>query len=139
MSPDKTLSFNQTIPLLSNLAPSLYHQGATETSAPIIATVPAKDMTTSPVDTVSISPLLQQTLAEIKQEALKKEQVNNAENNNKPDGAIAKVQFFYNQSGDVGIKYLDSARRLVYQTPSVLMMQLKESLSNPDTSVDTKA
>ena len=138
MSPDETLSFNQTIPLLSNLAPSLYHQGATETSAPIIATVPVKDMTTSPVDTVSISPLLQQTLAEIKQEAVKKEQANDAKNNNEPDSA-AKVQFFYNQRGDVGIKYLDSARRLVYQTPSVLMMQLKESLSKPDSSVDTKA
>lgn len=139
MTPDETLSFNQAIPLLSNLASSLYHQGVTGTSAPMVGTVPVKDMTTSPVDTVSISPRLQQTLTDVKNDAVNKEQANDAKINHKHDSAIAKVQFFYNQKGDVGIKFMDSASRLVYQTPSELMMQLKESLSKSDTSVDTKA
>jgi F0F1-type ATP synthase membrane subunit b/b' len=60
-------------------------------------------------------------------------------NSGKSDGAAAKVQFVYDLNGELSIRYLDTADRLVYQSPSELMLQMKEAASKSDSSVDTEA
>ena len=108
----------------------------------------AKDGTSGPVDTVSISSLSRQAITDVKKEeavieGAQKENVKKEEtavaNNEKSDRAAAKVQFVYDLNGELSIRYMDSADRIVYQSPSELMQQMKESASKSDSSVDTEA
>lgn len=60
------------------------------------------------------------------------------EKTEKFDKSIAKVQFSYNLKGEISLRYLDTSNNLIYQVPSELMMQLKDSASKSETSVNTK-
>jgi hypothetical protein len=107
----------------------------------------SKDGAPAPVDTVSISSQSRQALTEVKKEEAvidwaKKEKVKKedaAAVNGKSDTAAAKVLFVYDLNGELSIRYMDTADRLIYQSPSELMKQMKEAASKSDSSVDTKA
>lgn len=91
------------------------------------------------VDTVDISAQSVKTVAEIKKDEQKKETVAAVGNSERPDRAMAKVQFVYSPKGDLSIRYMDTADRLIYQVPSELMLRFAEALSKSDSSVNTKA
>lgn len=101
------------------------------------STSPSTDTAPVPVDTVSISSQSQQKVTDAKKEETKKETSSN--NSDKPGAVAAKVQFVYNPKGEISIRYMDTASRIIYQTPSELMLSLKEALTKSDTSVDTNA
>lgn len=95
-------------------------------------------------DTVSISSQSRHALTAVKEvesqiEKAKKEETKRITNGGAGDKDIAKIQFVYNPKGDLSIKYMDTASRLIYQIPSELMLRLKESAQKADSSVDTKA
>ena len=90
-----------------------------------------------PVDTVSISSQSQQKAINLEKKDVQKEINHNI--SDKPGGAVAKVQFVYNPKGELSLRYMDTASRLIYQTPSELMQILKEALTKSGTSVDTNA
>lgn len=89
-----------------------------------------------PFDTVSISSQSQQKVTDAKKEETKKETNNKA--SDKLGATAAKVQFVYDPKGELSIRYMDTASRIVYQTPSELMLSLREALTKSETSVDTK-
>ena len=91
------------------------------------------------VDTVDISAKSLKTVTELKKDEQKKETVTAVGNSEKPDRAMAKVQFVYSPKGDLSIRYMDTADRRIYQVPSELMMRFAEALSRSDSSVNTKA
>jgi hypothetical protein len=135
----------QTLSLFSNAKSYSSPQEDKGTGSPG-ADVP-KDGVTAPVDTVNISSQSRQTLTDVrkeeavfggaKKEIVKKEDAASA--NGKFDMAASKVLFVYDQSGELSIRYMDTAERLIYQSPSELMKQMKEAASKSDSSVDTKA
>ncbi|MDD2900614.1 MAG: hypothetical protein PHI31_18130 [Desulfuromonadaceae bacterium] len=97
----------------------------------------AQDTRPFPVDTVSISSQSQQKAINLEKEDVQKEI--NQNTSDKSGGAVAKVQFVYNPKGELSLRYMDTASRLIYQTPSELMQRLKEALTKSGTSVDTNA
>lgn len=109
---------------------------------------PPRDNAPTLVDTVNISDQSRQAGGSIKAEqaqsdeskkqSVKREETNKAFNSAKSAGSTAKVQFVYNQKGDLSIRYMDNANRLIYQVPSELMLRLKEAAAKSASSVDTK-
>ena len=75
---------------------------------------------------------------EAKKVEAKKEADGGVNNNVSSEGASAKVQFVYNQKGDLITKYLDSSGDLIYQVPSKLMLLSQETDSKSKSSVDTR-
>ena len=79
---------------------------------------------------------------EAKKVDAKKETAGNANNNVNAEAATAKVQFVYNQKGDLITRYLNSSGELIYQVPSKLMLLTQEaelkSKSTSNSSVDTR-
>lgn len=119
--------------------PNPYSHDEKGGGAPGAGVTPAVDSKANLVDKVSISEELRQTMADVKKEEAKKEAAETVEKSAKPDVATAKVEFVYDLKGELSIRYLDSASRLIYQVPSELVLKLREALENSDTSVDTKA
>lgn len=116
-----------------------YSQDEKVTASLSGAEVSSKESKANPVDKVSISEELRQTMADVKKEVAKKEKADPQKSTQKLDMAAAKVEFVYDLKGELSIRYLDNASRLIYQVPSELMLSLRESLANSDSSVDTKA
>lgn len=56
-----------------------------------------------------------------------------------PAAAAAKVEFDYDNSGEKVMKFMDNSDRLVYQLPSELTLQLRESTDKADHIVNTMA
>ncbi len=90
------------------------------------------------VDTVSISSRSRQVAGdvtkEIPAEVAKKEKVKKEETTvrlkvESAERALSKVEFVYNQRGELIVKYLDASDRLIYQVPSELMLFQRESAS----------
>lgn len=119
-----------------------------EGGTPPPGAVAAKDGAPVPVDTVSISSESRQAVADVRKEEaeieralkgnVKKEETATAAGGTS-DMAAARVQFVYDQNGELSIRYMDSADRLIYQSPSELMQQMKEAASKSDSAVDTEA
>ena len=97
-------------------------------------------------DTVSISSQSRLAVAgeikkELAPEVTKKEKARKDEANARLSGGgfervLSKVQFVYNQRGELIVKYMDASDRLVYQIPSELVMLQKESALKGGTSLD---
>lgn len=149
MTPTIVSSLVQTLPLFSNAKPNLSapdEKGAGTSSADVTLT---KDGPPAPVDIVSLSSQSRQAMTEVmktealledaKKEKAKQDEANIVNNGGNTDRAMAKVQFVYNMNGDLSIRYMDTANRLIYQTPSELMLRLKETATGSESSVDTKA
>ena len=102
----------------------------------------------APAVTVSISTESRLALSDVKKEEVsfevaEREKANKDEAHAVSDesakGASSKVQFVYDQKGELSLRYLDASEGLIYQTPSELMLSLKEAALKADSSVDTKA
>jgi uncharacterized FlaG/YvyC family protein len=104
-----------------------------------IVAAPAKENKPAAVDTISISSQSRQAITDLENKKVKSEIAAAVAKGKQSDQAAAKVEFVYDLNGEVITKYLDSSNRLVYQTPSELMLRLKESTQKTDSSVDTKA
>ena len=71
-----------------------------------------------------------------KKEKSKKDEANARVNSEGFERALSKVQFVYNQRGELIVKYMDASDRLVYQIPSELMLFQKESALKGGASLD---
>lgn len=100
-----------------------------------------KDSKSIAVDTVSLSPELQQASADPSKKEAKIDEPNTLNNSDTPTSArsMAQVQFVYDLKGDLSVRYMDTADRLIYQVPSEFVMRMKEIASNTNSPVDTKA
>lgn len=136
MTPDMVSGITQSLPQAPNakLSPSSQEDKGTP---PPNAAVSTKDGTSLPVDTVTLSKQLQQPKPDVNKEEAKKEQAKN-ETNEKSNRAIAKAQFVYDLKGDLSIRYMDTADRVIYQVPSELMIFLREAAAKSEASVDMK-
>lgn len=144
MTPDLTISIDQTLPLFSNAKSPSPPQNEKETVSLIAATTLTKNSKPTIADTVSISSQLRQVINEVKNEKTalidaENTKSNIAINSTTSDKTAAKVDFVYDLNGDLITKYLDSSSRLIYQTPSQLMLRQKEADKKSDSSVSMKA
>ncbi|MBI2353524.1 MAG: hypothetical protein HYV06_00605 [Deltaproteobacteria bacterium] len=87
------------------------------------------------VDRVTI---MNKTL-ELKQEARKEEAEREEGSREQPSRTMNNILFAYNFRGDLRIRFMDSASKLVYQMPPVLVARLSDIMMRPDSSVNTKA
>ena len=132
------LNIDRSLPLLSNATSNPSNTEDKSLNASNSAVVLVKDSTSTAVDSVSISIQLQQALSDVNKKAVKKEEGSILNNSGTSDRTAAKVEFVYDQNGDVITKFMDTANRLVYQTPSELMLHLKETTAQSSSSVNTK-
>jgi hypothetical protein len=133
------MSIDQTLPLFSNTQSNPSSQEFKGNGSASSGAVPPKENTPLPVDTVSISTQSLQTITDARKEAAKKKEALTVINGGKTDqAAAAKVEVVYDQKGALITKYMDTADRLIYQTPSELTLLLRETVTKPDSSVDTK-
>lgn len=136
-------SVAQTLSLFSHAksqAPPRNEKGSSSPGAGVDAT---KDGMSVAIDRVSISSQSRQAMSGVKKEdaaleEARREKVIN-EDAVRANNAAAKVQFVYDLNGELSIRYMDTADRLVYQSPSEFMQQMREAASKSDSSVDTKA
>ncbi len=138
MTPDVALSPTQTISLLSNGTPHPTRQEAVPAMPVPQSEAVVKDNKPNTGDTVSLSPQVQQALAEAEQRDAKKQERGPVSKEEVSNRSAAKVEFVYDLKGELITKYLDTANRLVYQTPSELMLLMKEADSKSKAAVNTK-
>lgn len=148
MASDIVPVIQQSNPMLSNAASGQPSQEGRVYSPPDSGAGLSKEPTTAaPVDTVSISYMSGQSVADAKKTASlsedirKKKTTKNEQavaNNSEKPGVSAKIQFVYDQKGELTVRYLDTANNLVYQVPSELMLQIREAASRSEASVNTK-
>lgn len=149
MTPTTISGLAQTLPLLSNAKPDTSPQEEKGSASLSAAAAATKESPRTTVDTVSISYQSRLAATDVKKEEsllekatkqeAQKDVTDKVSNSGKADGAIAKVQFVYNMKGDLSMRYMDTANRLIYQVPSELMLRLKEALTKSAATVDTKA
>jgi hypothetical protein len=134
-------------PLLSTvkLSPSsaLTRKEESKTGSLVATASVAKDNKPVPVDTVKLSFQALQSGSGVKKDEAnkvetKKEASVDVNKNVSSEGTTAKVQFVYNQKGDLITKYLDSSGELIYQVPSKLMLLSQEADSKSNLYVDTR-
>lgn len=140
-------SITQSTPKLSTMrssSPSAPARQEESRTSPVNATAGvAKDNKPVSVDTVKISFQALQSGSDVKKDEAKKveskkETAADVNNNASSESASAKVQFVYNQKGDLVTKYLNSSGDLIYQVPSKLMILSKEIDEKSNASVDTR-
>jgi hypothetical protein len=150
VTPTTVSGLTQTLPLFSDAKsnpPPQVDKGTASESA--VTPSASNSPSIISADTVSISSQSRQAAAEVKKEVLppedikkekaKKEDANILVNGENPERAPSKVQFVYDLRGELSVKYMDASDRLVYQTPSELMLYLKEAALKKESSVDMKA
>jgi len=124
-------------------AVSQTQQSATVLSAADATAAPAaakRDILKEPADKVTLfgQPIENDTTAK-KQGALAE---NKKEEKEKVKDAVrqaSNVVWAYNSKGDLRIKYMDSANRLIYQSPPQLYARMYDLMLESKTSVDTTA
>jgi hypothetical protein len=155
VTPTTVSGLTQTLPLFSEAKSSPPPQ-ADKGTASESAVAPSANSGASifSADTVSISSQSRQAASEVKKEVLplevvkeekvkeekaKKEGASVLVNGDNPERALSKIQFVYDLKGELSVKYMDASDRLIYQTPSELMLYLKEAALKTVSSVDMKA
>lgn len=137
----------QPLPLFSGTRPDSSPQGDSFGKSQGSQGQTGKEGTPKTVDTVSISELSRQATdarketaldEEAKKERTKKEAARFSDRE-KPARVAANIQFVYDVKGQLKVRYMDTADRLIYQVPSELMLRLRESEAISDISVNTKA
>jgi hypothetical protein len=128
----------QTIALSPNSIPNSSPREEKKADSPSSDLTMAKEIK-SPVDSVSLSPELQKATVEAQQKAEEIKRATIVAGSSIQGKTAAKVEVVYDQKGELITKYMDSANRLVYQTPSELMLRMKESAPKPELSVNMKA
>lgn len=140
MTPAAVAGLAQSLPLFSGAGAD--SSPREETPSTTTVAVP-KEGKTAIVDTVSLSGQSLQSEAAGKKAPLAEEQKkeNPAKDavSEKSNKAAANVQFVYDVKGQLLVRYMDNASRLIYQVPSELMLRLREASAKKDASVNTKA
>ena len=146
MTPAKVLVIAQTLPLLSaaKSTSSPSDEKAIRSPSPDAGAVVPTESRPASVDTISISRQSRQAMTAVNKkdappEQPKREEATKANGSLKSHRTTAQVQFVYDLNGDLSIRYMDSANRLIYQVPSELMIHLAEALSKSGPSVNTNA
>jgi hypothetical protein len=139
VTPDMVLSIDASLPLLSTATSNPSAQPEKGNNSPNTGVALSKDSKPTPVDTVSISTQSLQTVTEVAKKDARKEEANIINSSEISNQAAAKVEFVYDQKGELITKYMDTADRLIYQTPSELTLLLRETASKSGSSVDMKA
>lgn len=148
MTPATVSGLAQSLPLFSGAKPDSPPQEDRSAKTQSAQGQTAKEGMPEAVDTVSISELSRQAVTDARKETAlvdepKKEKIKKEaarlNDNEKPGRGTANVQFVYDLKGELKVRYMDTADRLIYQVPSELMMRLKESAAKSDSSVNTKA
>jgi hypothetical protein len=139
----------QTLPLFSDAKSSPPPQAGVATAPQSVPENPANNSFPISADTVSISSQSRQAVAGVKKEELplevvkkekaKKEEATVRANGESTEEALPKVQFVYDQKGELSVRYMDASDRLIYQIPSKIMLYLKEAALKTGLSVDMKA
>lgn len=147
MTPATVSGLAQSLPLFSGTKPDSSPQGDRSGTQGTQGQA-TKDGIPETVDTVSISELSRQTVTDARKKTVlavepEKEKAKNEAaqltGNEKPGRGTANIQFVYDLKGELKVRYMDTANRLIYQVPSELMMRLKEAAAKSDSSVNTKA
>ena len=146
MTSNTVPDITQTNSFISDAKPSPPLQAENSVVSKSAGASAANDAPAVFFDTVSISSQSRQavvgeiqkelTSEVVKKENARKEEVNARLNGNVFEQAPSKVQFVYNQKGELIVKYMDASNRLVYQIPSELMLFQRESASKMASSVD---
>jgi len=115
-------------------------QSASVLSAADAPVAAKRDILKEPADKVTLfgQPIENETTVK-KQGALAE---NKKEEKEKVKDAVrqaSNVVWAYNSKGDLRIKYMDSANRLIYQSPPQLYARMYDLMLESKTSVDTKA
>jgi hypothetical protein len=139
MTPDMTVGLIQTMPLKLNTQSKQSPPEDKRTGTPNSDTGLTKESKPVTVDSVSITSQLQPAKSDVKKAETKKDSANIVVSNDSSESPAAKVEFVYDLNGDLITKYMDSSNRLVYQTPTELLLRLQKTSMKSDASVDTKA
>ena len=145
MPPDTVQGITQATPQISDAKPGQSQQA--ENSVVSQSAVANTGNATPAVDIVNISAQSRQaavgevkkdiTAEVVKKENARKEEANARMSGNVFEQAPSKVQFVYDQKGDLIVKYMDTSNRLVYQIPSKLTIIQRDLASK--TAVDNHA
>ena len=147
MTPDVIPGLSQSLPLFSNTS---RESSPVETKAAAperTPTVVTREDKTVAVDTISISDQSRRAVTDAQKQAAAADEAQKKKdppevllsNKVKSDAAVAKVEFTYDAKGEKVVKYMDTTDRLVYQLPSELTLQLRESTPKSDSVVSTQA
>jgi len=146
VTPAKVSVIAQTLPLLSSAKSNSSPQEEKTVSSPSpnAGAVLPKESKPASVDTISISRQSRQAMTDVNKKEVpieqpKREEPKKENGSVKSDRTTDQVQFVYDLNGDLNIRYMDSANRLIYQVPSELMIHLAEALSKSGPSVNTNA
>ncbi|MDD2733023.1 MAG: hypothetical protein PHF56_03710 [Desulfuromonadaceae bacterium] len=149
MTSTTVTGLTQSLPLFSDAKSSPPPQTAIATVPQSVPENPANNSSLFSADTVSISSQSRQAVAGVikeelslevvKKEKVKKEEANIRANGKSNEQAPSKVQFVYDQKGELSVRYMDASDRLIYQIPSEIMLYMKEAALKAGPSVDMKA
>jgi hypothetical protein len=138
VKPDMTLSVVQTTSSFSTAKSASSPQEEKRTGSQNVNSNQANTSETLPVDTINISSQSRVAISDAKSEDIKRQEANKSSINNVSDAPTSKVQVAYDLNGELITKYMDTSSRLIYQTPSEIMLKLKESALKSDLTVDMK-
>jgi len=149
VTPTAVASLTQTLPLFSDAKSSPPSQVGVAAASQSVLENQASNSSPMSADTVSISSQSRQAVAGVKKEELplevvkkekaKKEEATIRAKSESTEQALSKVQFVYDQKGELSVRYMDASDRLIYQIPSEIMLYLKEAALKTGLSVDMKA
>lgn len=128
----------QSLPLLPAGNTKISQQEQTGTLSPNAAPVLTKDSTQIPGDTISLSAQSRKFPANVTKKDVEKREADIANNIQESASSMARVLFVYDLKGELSLRYVDSAERLIYQTPSELTLRMEEIASKSDSKLDTK-
>jgi hypothetical protein len=100
---------------------------------------PIKVQPFSPVDTVSILNRAKEDSTETRNETARNENLKKAQNEGDSSRPIGNVDFSYTFKGDLRVRFMDRGNRLIYQIPPELVARVEDTISQPNSSIDTKA
>jgi hypothetical protein len=139
----------QALPLFSDAKSSPPPQVGVAAASQSVPESSANNGPPISADTVSISSQSRLAVSGVKKEELplevvkkekaKKEEATVRANGENTAQAFQKVQFVYDQKGELSVRYMDASDRLIYQIPSEIMLYLKEAALKTGPSVDMKA
>lgn len=146
MAPAMISGLTQPNPLFSGSEPGSPSQEKKVATSPVAAQ--SGEGKPVAVDTVSISDQSRQAVMNLQNEATRVEGIQKEKAKKKEETAVAstdlaksavsKVEFTYDVNGELVVKYMDTADRLVYQVPSELMLNFKKTAQKSASSLDTK-
>ena len=124
------------MPSQLSVAGSASNGQGSDTSAPATNNRSAtQEALSSPVDTVTIANKSQGTAPG----ASKDKSGSDSNKQEQPARTMRDVLFAYNFKGKLRIRFMDSANRLIYQIPPVMVARTQDLMQRADLAVDMRA